>query len=67
MGHDFRASAAHLAGLIPAAIGWTPDQYWNATPAELAAILLALSPVNQSAAPLNKSEMEKLKDTLENG
>ncbi|HEY9092181.1 phage tail assembly chaperone [Parasphingorhabdus sp.] len=67
MAADFRTSAAHLAGLIPAALGWTPDQYWNATPAELAAILMALSPAGQSARPLNKSEMEKLKDTLENG
>ncbi|MEW4468375.1 phage tail assembly chaperone [Parasphingorhabdus sp. JC815] len=67
MGHDFRTCAAQLAGVVPAIIGWTPDQYWHATPAELAAILTALSPAGDSARPLNKSEMEKLKDTLENG
>ena len=64
---DFRSTAAHFAGLVPVLTGWTPDQYWNATPAELAAILMALSPTGQTAPPLNKSEMEKLKDTLENG
>ncbi len=67
---DVRTSAAHLAGLIPATIGWTPDQYWNATPAELAAILKALSaaaPVHQSTQPLTKTQLEQLKDTLSHG
>lgn len=70
MPNDFRTSAAHLAGLISATIGWTPDQYWNATPAELAAILNALSAAgsaHQSTEPLNKTQLEKLKDTLSHG
>ncbi len=70
MSDDFSTAAAHLAGLIPATIGWTPNQYWNATPAELAAILMAMSasgPVHQSTQPLDKTQLEKLKDTLSNG
>ncbi|QTD57781.1 phage tail assembly chaperone [Parasphingorhabdus cellanae] len=68
--NNFRTSAAHLAGLIPAALGWTPDQFWNATPAELAAVLTALSgagPGHQTAPPLTQSQLQTLKDTLNHG
>lgn len=67
---DFRTSAARLAGLIPATIGWSPDQFWNATPAELAAILNTLSTASradQGAEPLDKTQLEKLKETLSHG
>lgn len=33
------ASAARLAGLAAQALGWRPDEFWAATPAELAAAL----------------------------
>lgn len=31
--------AAHLCGLAARALGWRPSEFWNATPAELAASL----------------------------
>ncbi|ANU06599.1 phage tail assembly chaperone [Paraurantiacibacter namhicola] len=34
----FSDAAQRLAGLVPRALGWTPDQFWAATPEELAAI-----------------------------
>ncbi|MEP2103210.1 phage tail assembly chaperone [Parasphingorhabdus sp.] len=67
---DFCTSAAHLAGLIPATVGWTPDQFWAATPAELTAILTAFSaasPVPQNTEPLDKTQLQKLKETLNHG
>ncbi len=67
---DFRTSSAKLAGLIPATIGWTPDQYWNATPAELAGILnvfSAASSTEHSTEPLTQTQLEQLKDTLNHG
>ncbi|MEO0441902.1 MAG: phage tail assembly chaperone [Pseudomonadota bacterium] len=70
MSDDLRASAARLAGLIPATLGWTPDQFWTATPAELAAILVALSPASSASAstqPLDKTQLQKLKETLDHG
>ena len=39
---NFTEGAARLAGLAGARLGWRPDEFWRATPAELAAIVLAL-------------------------
>jgi uncharacterized phage protein (TIGR02216 family) len=39
----FSESAARLAGLAGALLGWRPDEFWAATPAELAAVLKALT------------------------
>ena len=39
----FAASAARLAGLAGALMGWRPDEFWRATPAELAAVLRAMA------------------------
>jgi len=38
----FSDAAARLAGLAGALIGWRPDEFWRATPAELAAVLGAI-------------------------
>ncbi len=40
----FGEAAARLAGQAALLIGWTPDTFWAATPAELAAIVLAAAP-----------------------
>lgn len=39
MSESFSACAARLAGMVPRALGWRPAEFWDATPAELAAIL----------------------------
>lgn len=41
-GEDFCACAARLAGQAGVAFGWTPDVFWRATPAELAALVQAM-------------------------
>lgn len=43
-GPRFSESAAWLAGLAGALIGWRPDEFWRSTPAELAAVLGAMMP-----------------------
>lgn len=35
----FGEAAARLAGAAGLLLGWRPDEYWNATPAELALAL----------------------------
>jgi uncharacterized phage protein (TIGR02216 family) len=40
---NFAESAAKLAGPTGLLLGWRPDDFWNATPAELATILAAAS------------------------
>jgi len=39
----FAASATRLAGLAGALLGWRPDEFWRATPAELEAVLAAFA------------------------
>ena len=46
----FSAGAARLAGLAGALLGWRPDEFWNATPAELAAVIAVLAGDNAAAA-----------------
>ena len=42
-GDWFADAAAELAGLAGALLGWRADEYWTATPAELAGVLRALA------------------------
>lgn len=44
MTDNFIQQATRLAGLTGALLGWRPDEFWNATSAELATILAALAP-----------------------
>lgn len=37
----FADAAARLAGLAGLSFGWSPDRFWRATPAELAALVRA--------------------------
>lgn len=50
MSGTFSESAGRLAGLAGALLGWRPDEFWRATPAELAAVLGAMFPVPASAS-----------------
>jgi hypothetical protein len=56
MSECFADAAARLAGLVPRLLGWSPDAFWNATPAELAAIL-SPDPSDESLA---RTEFEAL-------
>lgn len=44
MSERFGAAATRLSGQAAILLGWTPPLFWAATPAELAAVLAALSP-----------------------
>ena len=54
----FSESAARLAGLAGALLGWRPDEFWNATPAELA---LALEPVSGGTEAPDKDAIAALR------
>ena len=45
----FGEAAARLSGLASAALGWRPDEFWAATPTELACALQL--PVDGVEAP----------------
>jgi hypothetical protein len=54
----FAARAARLAGLVARLLGWRPDHFWNATPAELAAIFAVDEP--SGGSPLTRAELTAL-------
>jgi uncharacterized phage protein (TIGR02216 family) len=43
----FSEAAAQLAGLAGVLLGWRPDEFWKATPAELALVLAAMAPAQR--------------------
>lgn len=57
MSASFAGSARRLAGLVARALGWRPGEFWTATPAELAAILVR---DDEAATPLSRAELTLL-------
>ncbi|HEX8467073.1 MAG TPA: phage tail assembly chaperone [Allosphingosinicella sp.] len=54
----FSESAARLAGAAGALLGWRPEEFWLATPAELGAVLRAM--VGPEEAPAGRADLERL-------
>lgn len=57
MADGFAAAARRMAGLSARALGWTPDLFWNATPAELVASLM---PEPSIDAPLTRAQIDRM-------
>lgn len=55
----FAASASRLAGVAGAVAGWRPGDFWEATPAELAAVLMALTGP-EAATPACADDVRRL-------
>ena len=54
----FGSGARRLSYVAARVLGWRPDEFWNATPAELAA---ALAPdAGPAARPLRRAEMQRM-------
>ena len=64
-GEGFSAGAVTLAGLSGVLFGWRPDEFWNATPAELAAVLAALAGDPPAAA--DSADLARLKEMYPDG
>ncbi|MFC3101537.1 phage tail assembly chaperone [Altererythrobacter lauratis] len=61
----FGAAASRLAVFAARVLGWTPDTFWNATPAELAA---SLNAEDASAfAPLGRHELAQMMEREAHG
>ena len=61
---EFAAAAARLAGLAGMLLGWRPDEFWKATPAELGAVLAALAP---EEAPASACDLARLMEMFPDG
>ena len=55
---SFAAAAGRLAGLVTRAFGWVPEQFWQATPAELAAIFATDDTL--ATTPLSRIELDTM-------
>ena len=53
----FGLAARRLAGMAAQLLGWTPDTFWNATPAELCD---ALMPAGEAGEPPSKQAIDAL-------
>ena len=62
----FSEAAGRLAGLAGALLGWRPEEFWRATPAELAAVLGALAG-GGGAAPVTRDQLTRLKEMFPDG
>ena len=59
----FGDHALRLSGAVIRLTGWTPDAFWAATPAELAAILAPDPPDAAATRPLTRAELADLMET----
>jgi len=72
----FAAGAVKLAGFAGAVLGWPPDTFWRATPAELEAVVLALKGADgegdeigfgNGAAPPDAATIARLREAYPDG
>jgi Phage tail assembly chaperone protein, TAC len=54
----FTDTAVKLFGQSAVLLGWRPDEFWDATPAELACVLSAM--LTQSDTPPDTDDLQKL-------
>jgi hypothetical protein len=64
-GEEFGVRAVRLAGAAGLAFGWMPETFWNATPAELGALVTALG--GEEVAPLGEREIARLQELFPDG
>jgi len=62
----FSETAGRLAGLAGALLGWRPEEFWRATPAELASVLGALAG-DGDATPVTRAELARLEEIFPDG
>ena len=64
---NFTEAAGRLAGVAGAALGWAPDAFWRATPAELAAVVAALAGGDEGAGPPDAATIARMKEAFPDG
>lgn len=66
MSAAFAEGAARLAGCAGLCLGWSPDAFWRATPAELAAVVGALRG-EEGAVPPDAGTVARLMEAFPDG
>ena len=62
---SFAEAARRLAGMAGVLFGWSPDRFWAATPAELAALVMVLA--GEGAAPPDAATITRLQEVFPDG
>lgn len=59
------AQLAHLAaGVATGRLGWPPESFWAATPADLALALAVLLPGAGDGRPLSRAELQRMMERI---
>ncbi|TXC68190.1 phage tail assembly chaperone [Sphingorhabdus soli] len=66
MAVEFAATAARLAGAAGWLLHWCPDNFWAATPAELAAVLRAAAGEDGEAA-VTRADLTAMQERFPDG
>lgn len=61
----FAERAGRLAGMAGAVLGWPPDRFWAATPAELAAVVRAVT--GEAEAPVDAAALMRMREAFPDG
>ena len=61
----FSESAGRLAGMAGALLGWWPEEFWRATPAELSCVVRAL--IGPDAEAAGAGDLARLKEMFPDG
>lgn len=61
----FTESAARLAGAAGVLFGWRPDEFWRATPAELAVLMQALG--GDAPEGMGRDDIARLQERFPDG
>jgi uncharacterized phage protein (TIGR02216 family) len=64
---DFAECAVRLAGSAGAMLGWSPDAFWRATPAELAAVVAAASGGGAVVTPPDAATLAAMREAFPDG
>lgn len=64
---SWAAAAQRLAGMAGAVLGWSPDAFWRATPAELDGVVRALAGGEAAGEPPDAATIARLKEAFPDG
>jgi len=63
----FRDSAARLAGVAGALLGWRPDEFWAATPAEILSIVQCLAAQHEPDVRAGADDLGRMMEMFPDG
>jgi uncharacterized phage protein (TIGR02216 family) len=63
----FADGAERLAGVAGAVLGWSPDAFWRATPAELGAVLRVVAGEHATVSPPDAGVLARMQEAFPDG